>query len=262
MRPDSLRLVTLNTWKCDGDYPQRLRAMQVQLGQLRPDIVLLQEVFTLASGEADTAQTLADKLGLRCYAERARRKPRWHDGHWVDSCSGMAVLSRFPLLNYAGLVLPTVAADGERVAQWCQFDCAGATLLAGNVHLSHLPHEPGLRQRQLQCLLEHPLYQHRTGPALLGGDFNASLAAPEIQAFVKPPSGLCCAFSDSMVHATHIDEAGQERDLDHVLIAPGLHGEHCQVLQAQVVFNGIVPPQRIQVSDHFGICVDFRLINP
>ena len=59
-----LRVVTLNTWKCEGDYRARLPRMAAGLRALDADLVCLQEVFACAAPSADTAAWLADALGL------------------------------------------------------------------------------------------------------------------------------------------------------------------------------------------------------
>ncbi|NBP72049.1 MAG: hypothetical protein EBU57_02420 [Alphaproteobacteria bacterium] len=53
-----LTLVTLNTWKGEGDYPARLSAMGDLIADLHPDIVFLQEVFAVPGTEIGTAISL------------------------------------------------------------------------------------------------------------------------------------------------------------------------------------------------------------
>jgi endonuclease/exonuclease/phosphatase family metal-dependent hydrolase len=48
MSPDgkqTLRLVTINTWKCDGAYHRRLDHLERSLRRLRPDVICCQGVF-------------------------------------------------------------------------------------------------------------------------------------------------------------------------------------------------------------------------
>ena len=65
-----MRIVTLNTWKNEGDYARRLPLMRDGLAALSPDVVCLQECF-VADG-FDTAAFLAAELGLHLYAAPAR----------------------------------------------------------------------------------------------------------------------------------------------------------------------------------------------
>ena len=255
MAAKTLRLVSLNTWKCDGQYGQRLQAMQDQLKLLDPDVLLLQEVFALPHGAPDTALALARHLGLHCTAAPTRRKLRQFQGRWVDSFSGMAVLSRRAPTRVATLSLPSTTADGGRVAQWCLIPTPGAPLLVGNVHLTHLRQASALRAQQLQSMLEHSLFQQRSGTALLAGDFNASLAAPELQALMAAPWNLRSAFAPQPPKVTHTTDAGQGLDLDHILLAPGPRGAYATVVQAQLVLDGLQPRSTQRVSDHAGVAV-------
>lgn len=78
-------IVTLNTWKAEGDYPRRVAA---------PDILLLQEVFIARSLGENTAESLARLLGMDAHVLPLRRKARLFGGRPVDSHSGLAILSR------------------------------------------------------------------------------------------------------------------------------------------------------------------------
>jgi len=55
----SLRIVTINTWKCDGAYRNRLRWLGDELKRLQPDVIAMQECFRDVDGEYDTAAYLA-----------------------------------------------------------------------------------------------------------------------------------------------------------------------------------------------------------
>ena len=87
-----MRIVTLNTWKNEGDYPRRLALMRDGLAELAPDLVCLQECF--ANAGHDTAAWLAAELGLDCHAAPARAKVRRHMGQDLQSTSGLAILAR------------------------------------------------------------------------------------------------------------------------------------------------------------------------
>ena len=137
-----LTLVTLNTWKGEGDYPARLSAMGDLLEELNPDLVFLQEVLAIPGTDIDTAKILAERLGCRAVSHPARNKPRRIDGEVYHSTSGLALLSRLELRSAQSVSLPTDPADGERIAQIVECDIGDAgmpPLIAVNLHLSHLP---------------------------------------------------------------------------------------------------------------------------
>jgi endonuclease/exonuclease/phosphatase family metal-dependent hydrolase len=59
-----MRLVSLNTWKGEADYPRRVQAMAEGQAELAPDVVALQEDLRSSDGLTHTAGALAQALGL------------------------------------------------------------------------------------------------------------------------------------------------------------------------------------------------------
>lgn len=172
-----MRIVTLNTWKNEGDYDRRLALMGEGLARLDPDLVLLQEVFVCYG--VDTAAILSARLGLSASCFPARTKRRKHKGGEVLSTSGLAILSRTPLRAQAK-ALVSDPRDGERIAVLVQME-GGLRLL--NLHLTHLGGDLGrdLRARQLGEALNWAA-EGGVGPLIVGGDLNATLNDPELAA--------------------------------------------------------------------------------
>ncbi|WP_421936073.1 endonuclease/exonuclease/phosphatase family protein [Phenylobacterium sp.] len=202
-----LRVVTLNTWKNDGDYPARLTRIADGLAALDPDVVCLQECF--AGGGHDTARVLSDALNLQLYAAPARAKVRELKGAAVDSTSGLAILTRLPgRAETLGLIShPT---DGERIAQ--RFTTFRLRIL--NLHLSHLRGGAGavLRRRQLDEALDWAR-RDRSGSLLVCGDLNAGRGDPEL-------APLRAAAGDELGSTLHA--AGEGCAIDHaILLDPG-----------------------------------------
>jgi endonuclease/exonuclease/phosphatase family metal-dependent hydrolase len=171
-----LRILTLNTWKNDGDYPARLAAMIEGLRALAPDLVLLQEVFRVseAGAEADTARTLGDALGLAMVYAPARAKARPWQGRSVPSESGLALLVRGEILAHHPLQLPSTPEGGERIALLARAVVRGRTVTAACVHLSHLRGDDDGRRAQLDRVLADPTWLAQADLRVLGGDFNAT----------------------------------------------------------------------------------------
>ena len=169
-----LKLVTLNTWKGEGDYPARLSAMGDLLQNLDPDLVYLQEVLAVPGSDIDTAQTLATRLGLHAVSHAARRKTRLIGDQMRESTSGLAVLSRFDVRAAESVSLPSDSADGERIAQIVECDTGVPDLpplVAVNLLLSHLRNARSLRQMQFAAACK----VFAAGPAssaVIAGDFN------------------------------------------------------------------------------------------
>lgn len=141
-----MRIVTLNTWKNEGDYRRRLPLMRDGLAAMAPDLICLQECF-VAEG-FDTAGWLASELGFHLHAAPARTKPRWHDGRDLLSSSGLAIVVKGEAAS-ARRELATHPADGERIAQRLDLVVDGRPLRILNLHLTHLRNTAELRAAQL-----------------------------------------------------------------------------------------------------------------
>lgn len=257
-----MKLVSLNTWKCDGGYANRLRAMVDELQPLQPDVLLFQEVFSSVDGQWDTAHTLARALGLHAWVEPARRKVRWVEGAARLSDSGMAMLSRWPFLHQQRLPLPSCSSDGERIAQVACLDTPDGRMALGNLHLSHLPGGGALRAAQLREVISAASAMARADAGLIAGDFNASLDSAELRPFLDGPWHLRDAFAGHVpAKYTHVDSDGRALDLDHALFLPTPgDGRHIRLERATIVMtgsarNGVAP------SDHAGLYLELALCN-
>lgn len=177
-----LRIVTLNTWKGEGDYPARLKAMGTVLAQLDPDVVALQECLLAPAAGLDTAAALAARLGFHHALLPMRRKVRRVGDRQLDCWAGLALLSRWPILEQADLILPSVAGDGERRALLARLERPGGPITAACLHLSWLPDAGGTRRQQLEAVLAAPLWGAPARLRLLAGDLNAAPDSPELRA--------------------------------------------------------------------------------
>jgi endonuclease/exonuclease/phosphatase family metal-dependent hydrolase len=173
-----VRILTLNTWKNDGNYERRLPLMRDGLAALSPDVVCLQECF--ACDQVDTAAWLAFELGYTLHAAPARWKPRRHGAGEVESCSGLAVLAR-ERGGASQLTLSSHPADGERIAQAVDLQAGGRPLRILNLHLTHLrgPGADLLRDRQLTEALAWA-ERGLQGGLIVAGDLNATSASAEL----------------------------------------------------------------------------------
>lgn len=262
-RPTRLKVVTFNTWKCDGEYALRLEAMSQQMQALDADVFALQECFATLDGGTDTARSLAHSLGIHLHTAPARRKRRQFQGGWVDSFSSLAVLSRWPIRTGEALELPSSLADGGRVAQLCSMEVAGHTLLLANAHLSHLlPPEGGAqRTQQLRTVLNRLTQMSRHDLTLVCGDFNASMDSFELATFMQLPWGLVDAFAHSgggEKFTCHTTE-GKGLNLDHILCVPSCSRVSVRCVEATVVLNTPAPPGGVMPSDHAGASVTLAL---
>lgn len=251
----SIRLVTLNTWKADGDYQSRLQAMAEDLAALDPHILCLQEVFAAASLGLDTAASLSARLGMNCQYLPARRKSRQFGSGDVDSTSGLAILSRLPVLWTQRLDLPDDPLDGERIAQMAAFDLGSERLLLVNLHLTHLRQAEALRRQQLERIFAAIDAGDGWSASVLAGDFNAGRRDG---LFRRLPAAAGWVVEDARAAAREPQRPtllGVSRGgcVDHLL----LYRKRDSALRVTGARRVLDQPRPVPPSDHFGLMVDF-----
>lgn len=249
---DGLRLVSINTWKCDGDYPTRARVLERQLAALAPDLVALQESFASLDGRYDTAARLGRALGMAVAFLPERRKVRAVAGTQLDSHSGLAVLSRLPVEDERHLPLPSSTEDGGRSAQLLRVRLGGRRIALGNLHLTHLADET-LRRRQLAAVLDHLWLNDDADLAVVCGDFNAAPDAPGLRDFLAPKGAwrdACAGIAGKRTFPTA--EGGL--DLDHILVRVD---RPMAVTGAAIVLDAPDPASGVMASDHYGVSAVF-----
>lgn len=185
MAAQQLTIVTLNTWKCEGRYRDRLDWMAEGLKALNPDFVLLQEAFVCKERGADTAAFLGKTLSLRAESLTGRCKPRLFEGKKRKSSSDLSVLGPSEPTERSEIPLTEHPEDLERAALRMVFAWQNHSLTIINTHLTHKSDHLGhlIRQRQLKELSE--ITSASTSEiTVVGGDFNttqdeiASLQSP------------------------------------------------------------------------------------
>lgn len=249
-----VRLLTFNTWKCDGAYRLRLQARVNQLTPLDADVIALQEVFVTADGEMHTGRHLAKALGMTLVEAASREKRRYVEGEWRASHAGLAILTRWPILKSKIFQLPSDDADGERVALLCELDLNGHRLCVITTHLTHLTDAQALRECQWQTVLDKAGHVASRASVVVCGDLNAALSSHELHRpmtaggwhEVSGPSG----FSNKV---THRNADGAPSDLDHVVAQ---HDERLQWASAAVVLDRIDPETGVVPSDHAAVLVN------
>jgi len=257
-----LRIVTLNSWKCDGAYEARLDAMASGLAELRADVICLQECFATlpraarehcndAMLSSDTASTLAHRLDMDLYAAPARRKQRMHTNTSLLSTSGLAILTRLNAGEMETLALPTDSRDGERIAQSLILHDTELGLRVVNTHLTHLRDAGSKRAAQIEALLNR-WCNPGTEPVVIAGDLNAPLSAPEFGA-LRHRAGLDTGpVPPGAWPATLIGAAGPGRAIDHILLLRGAGNDGPRLTARRLVLN--TPDARgVHPSDHAGV---------
>ncbi|MDQ8702010.1 endonuclease/exonuclease/phosphatase family protein [Streptomyces sp. LHD-70] len=171
--------MTWNLWWRFGPWEERQRAILATLGELRPDVIGLQEVW--AVGGRNLAGWLADELGMHWTWAASelpgpwrRRLPDSEPDRAVDV--GNAVLSRWPLLDRAVLRLPApVKRDDGRAALYALLDAPGGPVPFFTTHLNSDVPASALRVQQVRAIAEFIAERRAASsfPPVLTGDFNA-----------------------------------------------------------------------------------------
>lgn len=263
--PKTLRILTLNTWKNDGDYPARLEAMGKGLLALAPDIILLQEVFRTADGMADTGRHLANALGLELIYAPARSKLRMWEGKPALTESGLAILVRGSSIKHHIMPLPGEESGGERIALLALLKVDDITLSIGCLHLSHLRNDDAGRREQLGAVLGNPFWSQKTMLRVLGGDFNAARGSTVFSELEDHPLFIISdVFAPSVTPPpTHPlpPIEGRGRAIDRLLIlTPRPDEKPLMPVHAGLGLN--VPVGGIWPGDHAAVYADFIIPTP
>jgi endonuclease/exonuclease/phosphatase family metal-dependent hydrolase len=262
----NLSIVTINTWKCDGDYFNRLLLMAEELKAISPDIVACQECFQLQDGVANTLGYLAEHLGMHHLFLPGRNKPRYFEGKSQDSLSGLGILSRFPLTELPSVMLPLTSEDDERKLQQAMVTLPnGENVLFTNLHLTHISDAGNTRLLQIEKL-SSLINQNLTNPNhFICGDFNATSLSIEIKTLfassnisnlyeegdgVKPCISLAPAYYDF-----------EPVCVDFIFAQVFPNATKHKVLKSSIVLNQYSEAFKTYPSDHFGIFVEIEFPN-
>jgi endonuclease/exonuclease/phosphatase family metal-dependent hydrolase len=173
---DSLHIATYNIhYGYDTGWHLSLEEQAQAIEASGADVVMLQEVDTgrPTSYMIDDALWLARRLDME-----AVYLPT------MEYLTGIALLSRFPVLDTETLLLPSELEQTGII--WAELDVGGAPL---NAFATWLGLEPEERAHQLDAAL--PFIEAHPGPAVFGADFNSTPGSPvyariEAAGFVDP----------------------------------------------------------------------------
>jgi endonuclease/exonuclease/phosphatase family metal-dependent hydrolase len=178
--PSSLRIGTYNIhYGYDSGWHLTLEAEARTIEAAAADVVMLQEVDTgrPTSYMIDEALWLARRLGMEAVYLPC-----------MEHLTGVALLSRYPILEADTLLLPSALEQTGLIG--AELDVSGTTLHA---FATWLGLEPDERARQLDAAL--PFIAAHPGPAAFGADFNSKPDSPvyariAAAGFVDPFVGL------------------------------------------------------------------------
>jgi len=209
------------------------------INQEKPDLVALQEVdiFTERSGKKlDQALELARLTGMKSFFMKAL--------DYQGGAYGIAVLSKHPILDSAGYLLPRdPALGGENRAV-----AAITVQLPGNKKIifatTHLDLEAGNRLSQAKALIGH--FEKSGLPMVLGGDFNALKGSPVIDLFDQHFTRTC--LDDC---APTIPVVNPNRTIDFIMYKP--------TSRFKVMNTRVIDEQ--YASDHLPVVVELEIVD-
>jgi endonuclease/exonuclease/phosphatase family metal-dependent hydrolase len=243
-----VRAMTWNVWWRFGPHwRDRQPGIRATLERLRPDVVALQEVW---AGDGTTqADELAEALRMHAVFASPSYPPAPSDPgrpDWTGFDLGIAVLSRWPILDHETVTMPARHRSWDPVALSVRVDHPAGPLPI----VADLATDP-------RC--DGPC------PVLLMGDLNAAVDSPVLrrarEVLIDAWSagrGPADAVTLPSTHPSAPLEAGPQmvdQRIDHIFFRPGREDQ--QVLVEQVQLAG-EPVDGVHPSDHRAVVADLR----
>ncbi|HEX5115421.1 MAG TPA: endonuclease/exonuclease/phosphatase family protein [Pseudonocardiaceae bacterium] len=180
-----MRVLTWNLWWRFGPWEARRTAILAVLGDLRPDVIGLQEVWA-RDGE-NLAGWLAAQLDMHWIWAPSRVPQQWQrrlGDSTVDI--GNAVLSRWPIAAHEKVELPARPDDDDgRLALYARIDAPTHQVPFFTTHLTSAMDASAIRCQQVDVLAGF-VAAHRGDtdfPPVITGDFNAWPDSDEVRRF-------------------------------------------------------------------------------
>jgi endonuclease/exonuclease/phosphatase family metal-dependent hydrolase len=229
---------------------------------------LLQESLASMDDRLHTARTLAGDLGCEYIYAPARRKQRLVDDCVLDSLSGLAILSRYPIGESVTIPLPADPVDGERIGLLATVAIDGAQLLLANLHLTYLGSAEPMRRTEFETLLQHPSFRLAHDAIVVGGDLNTRL--PALPELIAGHSGFDVRDSwdvgggqgsRATVPISLAADESRAHCIDYILSVSVAGGTHPGFASSAVVL-GEPSPEGHYPSDHRGVTTTLLLNGP
>lgn len=271
-RGERLRLVSINFWGLQPPLERRLELAEAQLANLDLDVVCMQEVRPRA-GTGDgpsTADTIAESLG---FESAYRPAVEWEgEGDDPGHAEGLAILSRYPLLEVRELDLPERRPHEGRILLSAKIDHPVAPVWCHTTHL-HYRLDDGVAREKQVLAIDEVIRDIGENPQILCGDFNAVPDSDEIR-FLRGlttlggrrthyqdawlrchPGERGLTWSAQNPHTRHLRSLDVDRRIDYVFVTTRRNDGRGSIVEAQVVLDAR-DPDGTCASDHYGILAD------
>jgi endonuclease/exonuclease/phosphatase family metal-dependent hydrolase len=269
MADSMVRAMTWNIWWRFGPHWQdRQPAIRATLERLRPDVVALQEVW---AGDGTTqADELAKALGMHCVFASPSYPPAPQDPEAADGIGmdlGIAVLSRWPILEWEAPVMPARHRSWDPVALCARVDHPTGPLPVVAACLDYGVPYTDDRIAQGAFIADLATDPRFDGPCpvLLMGDLNAAVDSPVLRPVRDVLTdawtaghGAADAITLPSTHPSAPLEAGPQlvdQRIDHIFFRPGREDQHVLVEGVRLAGE---PVDGIHPSDHRAVVADLR----
>jgi endonuclease/exonuclease/phosphatase family metal-dependent hydrolase len=269
MTDSTVRAMTWNLWWRFGPrWQDRQPGIRATLERFRPDVVTLQEVW--AGGGTTQADELAGALQMHAVFASPSYPPAPDDPatpDWAGIDLGIAVLSRWPVIDQETLVMPARHRQWDPVALLARVDHPAGPLTVVAACLDYgVPYtDDRIAQGDFVADLATDPRFDGPCPVLLMGDLNAAVDSPVLRragdvltdAWIAG-GGAAGAVTLPSSHPSAPLEAGPQmvdQRIDHIFFRPGREDQ--QVLVEGVQLAGD-PVGGLHPSDHRAVVADLR----
>ena len=261
-------VLTLNIWQEQGPWAERIELCGRRLQQLAPDIICLQEVRQVPEKIPNQAATLAEKLGMHHVYETAQP--------WGGGDEGLAILSRFPIVESDCRELPYFEGRSRRVCLGAALQSPGGPVWVFTTHLAFRLEDGLLREQQIVAASAFVEAHRNEQASMLCGDFNATPDSDEMR-YLR---GLATLQADSGPKRTYYQDAFAvcnptvaghtwtaenpytdqlswfpSRRLDYILVTPQRSNGVGRIHKSRVVCTE-ADERGVRCSDHYGVLAE------
>ncbi|MBT8493480.1 MAG: endonuclease/exonuclease/phosphatase family protein, partial [Deltaproteobacteria bacterium] len=274
------RLVTLNFWGVSEPLAGRLELAAEELIEHAPDAVCLQEVRPVDGRQGKTsAEVLAHRLGD--YHVAYETSLRWDDDDFFPGHpggeEGLAIVSRFPILEQRCLKLPEARKTEARILLSAQLETPAGPTWVHTTHLHWRLSDGIAREKQVLAIDEAIQGIQSERPQLLCGDFNAEPDADEIRfmrglatldgrrthyqdAWLRVnPTELGWTWAMSNANTGPLRRIDINRRIDYIFVTTRQKGGAGTVYDCRLAFTGTDEQGSYCASDHYGLIADVEL---
>lgn len=252
-----MRIISFNIWKNSPPFEKRMAIIAEELLNLNPDIILLQEVFSINEDTHNSLNFITDKRGILSFHTPSRFKKRIHNKISQDSFSGFAICHREKVIESFSMILPTTPLDGERRCQFLIIDRNNRKICFVNSHLTHIENAVDVRLQQISSILDKLSTFSSLDHIFWAGDFNCTYGSSEIKNILNDERfKFYDTFSNSIPikHRSTLNTASKPIAIDFIF-----HSSPKEILPINNASIHTVDRDQVLASDHNALILDVNL---